>query len=388
MIRTYKYRLYPRRAQREVLSFLLEWARNLYNAALGHRMETYKNAGKGVSYPEQWNHFRDERCAHPETFGKLNATSVQQLLRRLDKAFKAFFRRLKAGEKPGFPRFKGKNRFRSLEYRYGDGCKLRMDATGRTVFYVQNVGEIKVKYHRPVPDDAQIKQAVLKQSFGKWYVCLTLETSESPSAPSFDALIGVDMGLKSLLAFSDGTIIENPRWLRTSLTKLRVAQRRLSRRKKGSHRRRKAAWQVAWIHEKIKNQRQDFWHKLTRKMVENCRLIALEDLSLAFMTQNRRLALSAHDAGLGMFQRLLEYKAEEADIQVVAVDPRNTSQMCSGCGELVSKSLKVRTHRCPKCGLVLDRDVNAARNILKLALPPLGRSGQAPTWTEVRSCVA
>ena len=130
-----------------------------------------------------------------------------------------------------------------------------MDATGRTVFYVQNVGEIKVKYHRPVPDDAQIKQTVLKQSFGKWVVCLMLETSESQSAPSFDALIGVDMGLKSLLAFSDGTIIENPRWLRTSLNKLRVAQRRLSRRKKGSHRRRKAAWQVACIHEKIKNQR-------------------------------------------------------------------------------------------------------------------------------------
>jgi len=365
MTRTYKYRLYPRRAQRKALSFLLEWARTLYNAALGQRIETYKNTGKGVSYPDQWKHFRDERRAHPETLGKLNATSVQQLLRRLDKAFAAFFRRLKAGEKPGFPRFKGRHRFRSLEYRYGDGCKVREDASGRKVLYVQNVGEIKIKYHRPLPAEAQIKHGILKQSFGKWYVCLMLELPDPQPGLHFGPEVGVDMGLHSLLAFSDGTLLENPRWLRNELKKLRVAQRRMARRKKGSHRRRKAARQVARIHERIANQRRDFWHKVTRQMTENYRGIALEDLTLSFMTRNRHLSLSAHDAGLGEFQQLLGYKAEEAGSQVVMVNPQNTSQVCSGCGEWVSKNLSVRIHRCPGCGLVLDRDVNAARNILR-----------------------
>ncbi|GIV80683.1 MAG: hypothetical protein KatS3mg051_0037 [Anaerolineae bacterium] len=152
MIRTYKYRLYPTNAQEKALDFLLWQGRTLYNAALEQRLTVYRETGKGVSYPQQWAHFRDLRHANPDTLGKLNATSVQQMLRRLDKAFRAFFRRLKAGEKPGFPRFKGCNRFNSLEYRYGDGCKLRFDETGRALFYVQNVGEVKVKVHRPLPD--------------------------------------------------------------------------------------------------------------------------------------------------------------------------------------------------------------------------------------------
>ena len=388
MIRTYKYRLYPRRTQRKLLSFLLEWARTLYNAALGQRIETYKNTGKGISYPEQWKHFRDQRHAHPETWGKLNATSVQQLLRRLDKAFGAFFRRMKAGENPGFPRFKGKNRFRSLEYRYGDGCKVREDATGRTVFYVQNVGEIKLKYHRPIPDHAQIKHVILKQSFGKWYVCLMLEMPDPQLALHVGPALGVDMGLKSLLAFSDGTTVDNPHWLRNELRKLRVAQRRLSRRKKGSQRWRKAARQVARIHERIANQRRDFWHKLTREMAEKYRLIALEDLTLAFMTRNPHLALSAHDAGLGEFQQLLGYKAEEAGSQVVTVNPQNTSQVCSACRQVVLKSLSVRIHRCPVCGLVLDRDVNAARNILSGALFPARTERSGANVEDVISSVA
>jgi putative transposase len=154
MRRTYKYRLYPNRTQAEALDFLLWQGRTLYNAALEQRIKTYKETGKGISYPEQWAHFRDLRNASPDTLGKLNATSVQQMLRRLDKSFAAFFRRLKAGEKAGFPRFKGRNRFHSLEYRYGDGCKLREDEQGRALFYVYSVGEAKVKYHRPLPEGA------------------------------------------------------------------------------------------------------------------------------------------------------------------------------------------------------------------------------------------
>jgi len=169
MIRTYRYRLYPTNAQKRTLDFLLWQGRTLYNAALEQRITVYKETGKGASYYQQWSHFRDLRNANPETLGLLNATSVQQMLRRLDKAFAAFFRRLKAGEKPGFPRFKGPNRFNSLEYRHGDGCKLRLGT--RVRFYVQNVGEVKVKYHRPLPDDAAIKHVVLKRRGHYWYAC-------------------------------------------------------------------------------------------------------------------------------------------------------------------------------------------------------------------------
>lgn len=374
MIRTYKYRLYPTNAQDRALDFLLWQGRNLYNAALEQRINTYRETGKGVTYTQQWAYFRDQRHTSPDTLGKLNATCVQQMLRRLDKAFGAFFRRLKAGEKPGFPRFKGRNRFHSLEYRYADGCKVRFDAQERARLYVQNVGEIKIKYHRPLPAGAQIRHIIVKRSNRKWYVCLMLELPDPEPIAVGDPAVGIDMGLESLLALSDGTLIENPRWLRVSLAKLRVAQRRLARRQKGGVRRRKAAAQVARLHERVANQRRDFWHKLTRQLVTNYSLVGLEDLSLGFMTHNHHLALSAHDAGLGEFRQLLAYKAEEAGVQVVTVNPAYTSQACSECGAIVEKSLSVRVHRCPHCGLILNRDLNAARNILALATARSGRS--------------
>jgi len=366
MIRTYKYRLYPTKAQARTLDFLLWQGRTLYNAALEQRITVYKETGKGVSYPQQWAHFRDLRNASPDTLGQLNATSVQQMLRRLDKAFVAFFRRLKAGETPGFPRFKGRDRFNSLEYRHGDGCKVRPGE--RVMLYVQNVGEVKVKYHRPLPDDATIKHVVIKRRAHRWYVCLMLDLPD-PVVPEHPGpAVGIDMGLSHLLAFSDGTLVENPRWLRRSLAQLRVAQHRLSRRQKGSARRRKAAAQVARLHERVANQRRDFWHKLTRQLADTYSLIALEDLTLAFMTANHHLALSAHDAGLAEFRQLLQYKAESAGAEVVTVNPAYTSQVCAACGALVEKDLSVRVHRCPHCGYTADRDVNAARNILMLAV--------------------
>jgi len=256
VIRTYKYRLYPTNAQARQLDCLLWQGRTLYNAALEQRITTYQETGKSLKYVDQWPHFRDLRNANPDTLGQLNATSVQQMLRRLDKAFAAFFRRLKQGEKPGFPRFKGRHRFNSLEYRYGDGCKLRFDDTERALFYVQNVGEIKVKYHRPLPhrglrphrdlwpEGAEIKHVILKRGNRKWYVCLQVELAAPPPHRG-PRPVGVDVGLLRLLTLSDGTQIDNPRWLRGSLAALRVAQRRLSRRVKGSQRRRKAAEQVA-----------------------------------------------------------------------------------------------------------------------------------------------
>lgn len=359
MLRTYKYRLYPRKVEVRALETMLEQGREVYNAALAECKLRYEATGKGVKALAQWDYFREWR-KQPGVL--LNASSLQHILRRVDKAYSGFFRRLKAGKTPGHPRFKPAQRFTSLDYTYSDGCKLNVGT--QTTLYVQNVGDIKVKLHRALPDTAVIKQAVVKHSGRKWFVCLSLAVDADIAVRQANSAVGIDVGLHSLLALSDGRTVENPRWLRQSLSKLRVAQRRMSRRQRGSARRRKAAQGVACLHERVGNQRRDFWHKVTRALVDAYDVIAIEDLTLAFMTRNGHLALSAHDAGLGLFRQMLEYKAESAGTHVIAVAPHFTSQVCSGCGAVVEKDLSVRVHDCPHCGLQLDRDVNAARNVL------------------------
>jgi putative transposase len=389
MLRTYKYLLRPDEQQAHALDFLLWQSRLLFNAALEQRIATYQETGKGIYYPVQWAYFRDVRNQNPETYGKLNASSLQQVLRRLDKAFAAFFRRVKAGKTPGFPRFKGSNRFKSLEYTYGDGCKLRQNEHSCRCFYVQNVGEMRMCFHRQLPDGALIKHVMIKQVNQRWYACLMLELpARNDQREPTGQQVGIDIGLKNLLALSTGELIENPHWLKENLARLRIVQRQAARQVKGSQRQQKTYNQIASLHNKIASQRADLLHKLTKRLVHDYDQVAIEDLSLAFMNQNRHLSRASHDAGLGAFRQMLEYKAEEAGVQVVAVNPRNTSQACSGCGSMVLKELSVRVHNCPECNLVLDRDVNAARNILNLAFENLpGRGSQALTWAAA-PCVA
>jgi putative transposase len=389
MLRTYKYLLRPNMEQLKSLDFLLWQSRLVYNAALEQRITTYKETGKGVGYGAQWAHFRDVRHDNPDTLGKLNASSLQHLLRRLDKSFAAFFRRLKVGEKPGYPRFKGRSRFSSLEYTYSDGCKLRQDEHGRKSFYIQSVGEMRMCYHRAIPTAAKIKHVVAKRVGERWYVCLMLELpNPGMRQAQIGRQIGIDVGLKSLAALSSGELIENPRWLRESLAKLRRVQRHAARQVKESHHQQKTYRQMSRLHEWIANQRADYLHKITSRLVAENDLIAIENLTLGFMNRNGHLSLSSHDAGFGLFRQMLEYKAEEAGIQVIAVNPANTTQACSECGSIVPKGLSVRVHQCTDCGLFLDRDINAARNILALALQsPLGRSGQAVTCP-AGECVA
>lgn len=367
MLLTCQYRLYPTRQQQRTLNDMLNVARQFYNYALQYRRERWQESRYSVTYNEQAAMWRDWRNESPEDnpLRLLNMTSGQQLLRRLDKSYREFLK-----GKRGIPRFKGKHRFHSLEFRHGDGCKLKLGE--RTLFYVQNVGDVKVKFHRPLPEDAEIAHVILKRSCGKWYVYLQVECDAPVPAVHTGEVVGVDMGLSALLTLSNGAKVENPRWLREAQTQLRVAQRRLSRRKRGSQRRRNAAFQVAKLHEHVANTRKDFWHKTTRQLASTYSLIAVEDLNLAFMTHNEHLAFSTHDAGLGIFRQLLDYKAEEAGSRVIAVNPRNTSQVCSCCGALVPKDLSVRVHDCPHCRTVLDRDENAARNVLNLALQSAG----------------
>ena len=231
MIRTYKYRLSPTKKQQHLLSALFDQMQTVYNDALNERRWHWRRNRRSITYYDQWRRIRDERHALTAEMGLLNATSIQQMLRRVDKACKAFYK----GQR-GAPRFKGRNRFKSIEYRYGDGCKL----IGKRL-YLQHVGDIRTKLHHPIPEDAIIKQVIVKRSVGKWYVCFQLELLDPEPTPHTGTAVGVDVGLHSLLALSDGTLVENPRWLRASLRKLRTTQRRLSRRKQFGTGWRKAA---------------------------------------------------------------------------------------------------------------------------------------------------
>lgn len=381
MNRSYSYRLYPSSAQEQALDEMLGAYRELWNAALEERREAWKRARVSINYYDQANQLKAIRALRPD-LARWNYSAAQQLLRRLDKSFKAFFRRIKAGEKPGFPRFKGKSRFRSVEFRVGDGASLK-DGHLR----VQGVGPVKVKWHRAIPDDATIKAVVVKRdSDGKWYAVFQLERPDPEPRAHPGEPVGVDLGVSTLVALSTGALIEAPRHFRTTERKRRKRQRRLSRRKQFSRRWHKARKQVAKTHRKIANQRRDVSHKLSRRLADEFSLIAVEDLNIHGLGRST-LSKSIHDAGWSQLLSHLSYKAEEAGSRVVAVDPRHTSQACSGCGCIVPKNLSVRVHRCLECGLVLDRDVNAARNILHRALDRLGRSLQARTYP-VAECVA
>jgi putative transposase len=379
MLLTYEYRLYPRRTERKRLDTMLWHGRMVYNFALEVCKNTYEATGERIKPLALWQYFRDWRNQLPDDERLLNASSLQQILRRLDKAYAAFFRRVKAGETPGYPRFKGRDRFNSLEYTYSDGCKLNIGEK-RTTLYVQNIGEVKVRFHRPLPACATIKHVVIKRKASGWYTCLQLDVPDVEFVANGKPAVGADIGLLHLLTLSDGTTIDNPRWLRTALAKLRVSQRRLSRRVKGSKRRHKARQHVALLHEQVANTRKDFWHKTTHHLVNTYGMIVIEDISPRFMLANRHLSLSASDAGWGMFRQLLESKAAKAGSQVMALNPAYTSQVCSSCGALVPKDLTVRVHTCPCCHLVLDRDQNAALNILKSAwIEPSGVNVQETT---------
>lgn len=376
--RTFKYRLRPNKKQAEALDLMLWYSRTLYNLALEQRIKVYQETGKGANYLKQWPYFRDLRNANPDTYGLLNASSLQHLLRRLDKAFERFYKRVKLGQVPGFPKFKKRKEFKSIEFTYKDGCKLHSKPDGRMCLYILRVGEIRMCFHRPLPNDARIKHVVLRCDNERWYAILMMELPKlEVHRQETGNEIGLDMGLLTLLALSDGTVIENPRWQRVALKKLNRLNKKINRQKIGSQGKRATYHRYALAHEKVANQRRDFFHKLTRQLVNRNDMVAIEDMDLTFMTHNKITGGSIFDAGLGIFRSLLIQKAEETGCKVVAVNPRNTSQICSVCGQMVPKTLNVREHRCPNCNTILDRDVNAARNILALAKNRLDETGRA-----------
>lgn len=368
---------------------MLETHRRLYNAALAQRKDAWENEARSVGYCEQSARYKAERDTNPY-YARLNFSSAQATLRQLKKAFEAFFRRVKkakngSGEKPGYPRFKGRDRFNSFTFpAYTDGIVL-LDPD-HPKLRIQYVGKVRIKLHRPLR--GEIKTVCIKREADKWYAIFSCDIG-TPKVACVDRAhepqTGIDLGLERFATHEDGAKIENPRFLKDALPALRRAQRKLARAKKGSNRRRKTKRRVRALHVRVADKRRDFQHKEALKLIRRYGFIAVEDLSIATMDGPRWLNRAIRDAGWGQFLSILKYKAESAGTQVVAVDPAGTSQECSGCGETVPKTLRERKHSCPRCGLVLHRDENAARNILARGL--LARAGPEGRNVDVGSHV-
>ena len=379
-----KYRLYPTPAQETALRQMLSTCCTVYNSLLNWRKHDYELLGESRTYYEQKKALPIWKQSHPE-LSEVHSQVLQDVCKRVDLAFAAFFRRIQAGEAPGYPRFKGEGHYDSLTYPQEGGFQVETEA-----ITLSKVGTVKAVVHRALPGKA--KTCTIRIQAGKWYACLSCQVETQPLPPS-EEQVGIDVGLCHFAVTDDAQFVENPRFFRQDEKALAKAQRkadnlkqseaqsasRLSRRiatraslaartREQKARRKKAKRVVTRIHERIRNRRHDFAHQLARRLVNRYGLIAHEELNVSGMVQNHHLAKSISDAAWSMFVAALTYKAESAGRVVIAVPPAYTSQDCSGCGERVPKSLSERVHACPMCGLVLDRDVNAARNILRLAL--------------------
>jgi putative transposase len=357
--RTYKYRLYPTRNQIRILDTTLNMCRDLYNSALQERIEAYKKSGISLWYANQSNELPKLKELNPQ-YELIYAQVLQDVLRRLDKTFKNFFRRIKNHETPGFPRFKGENRYNSFTYPQNANNAFNIISNK---LHLSKIGDIKLKLSGHI--QGTIKTCTIVRKINKYYACFSVEIEKDIKPRKVEKVVGIDVGIKSFAVLSDGTQISNPIYLKQSEKKLAKEQRRLSRKKKGSSNRKKQRIIVAKVYEHIVNQRTDFQHKLSRQLVNSYDKIFVEDLQIKNMVKNHRLAKSISDASWGNFIQKLEYKAEEAGIEVRRVNPQNTSRICHVCG-YINKDLKLsdRTWVCPICNTKHDRDVNAAVNIL------------------------
>lgn len=359
-LKTFKYRLYPTPAQERCLFNTLAVCRHFYNMCLEDRKLAYQLEGRSVSKSEQEKMAIRYRQTFPQAKTVFSQT-LQTVADDLDKAFKAFFRRVKAGEKPGYPRFKGRNRFHSFAFKqFGVGAKL--DGRRLKLF---GIGRVAVRWHRPIEGDIKTLRVVHKA--GQWFACLSCDVPDKAPLPETGRTIGIDVGVSALITTSEGEQVGHPQFYRDGQKKLRQLQRSLARKKQGGKNRRKALLQVQRQHEHVKNQRADFAHKLSQALVQNYDRIACEDLKIRNMARNHHLSKSILDAGWGIFKQLLTSKAVDAGREVVFVDPAYTSKCCSNCGTLFQDfDLSTRWVECA-CGLSLDRDHNAAINILRKA---------------------
>jgi len=373
--KAYKEKLRPTPVQERALDEVLWRCRRLYNVALEQRKTAWDRFHVSVKRYDQEAELAAIRVEFPE-YAAIHSHVLQDVLARLDRAYQAFFRRLQAGEKPGYPRFQGRNRWHSFTFKeYGNGARLD---NGHLI--LSKIGRIPVHWSRPI--EGTIKTVTLSKEADGWYVSFSCVNILVQPLPVTDRETGIDVGLKVFLITAEGDVVDNPRHYRRAERELKKAQRRVARRKKSSHRRRKAVQILARKQQKVRRQRNDFHHKTALDLVRRYDTIYLEDLQIANMSRRpipkpdgnggyehngacakAGLNKSINDAGWAQFRTILEGKAACAGRRVVAVPPAYTSQDCSACGARVEKSLSVRTHVCTSCGLILDRDENAAKNI-------------------------
>jgi putative transposase len=359
----YKYKLKPAPQQERDLGRVLMLCRHIYNAAVEERQEAWRKRGVSVSYYQQKAELPSIKEAMPE-YGEVNAQVLQDVILRVDRAFQAFFQRVKNGETPGYPRFHGRERYNSFAYpQVGDHGGARL-VNGFLV--LSKIGRLAVRWSRPL--EGVPKTVTLSREADGWYACFSCAEVPVQSLPPTGQETGIDLGIEAFATLSNGARIFNPGWYRKAERALKTAQRRVSRRKRGSNRRRKAVKLLAKAHQKVRRQRTDFHHKTALALVRANDTVYHEDLQTANMVRNHHLAKSISDAGWSTFLLILAAKAAYAGRRVVAVPPAYTSQTCSGCGALVQKGLSVRWHSCPDCGTGLHRDHNAAKNIERAGL--------------------
>ena len=357
MILTFQYRLMPSLRQHRALEAILESQRQLYNGALEERIDAYRKAGVTRAYVDQTRALTEWRREDPEA-RSLPVNLQRATLKRLDEAYKGFFRRVKNGQKPGFPRFRGKGWFDSFGFREFVGISLE---DGRLRFNGMP-GSLRVHMHRPLPSEASIRSCTFRRDVKGWLVGFAAMLSDRPLREG-RRTVGIDLGITTFAVLSDGTSIPSLRAARRAERRLRIAQRALVRKTKNSKRRYRARVAVRRCHAAIARRRANHLHQTSARLVQAYDIIAAEDLGVRALARSA-LAKDVHDASWAKFISMLRYKAERAGALLIEVDPRNTTKDCSECGAGVPKELDDRRHECPECGLSIDRDLNAARNIL------------------------
>lgn len=398
MRRTYKYRLRPTAKQHVALGQCLDAHRTLYNAALQERRDAYElvvrrspnyfSAGrpKGVvTYRRQSKQLKEIRGLVPAQ-ATWSFSSQQATLRRLNRAFESFFRRVRTGETPGHPQFKSVDRFDSVLWPVdGDGCRWHLD-TSRV--YLKGIGHVRVTQHRKV--EGTVKTIQVRREGRHWHLVLSCDGVATKHLCRTDAVVGLDVGIASFLVTSDGESVDNPRYTKASADRLAAAQQVLARKQRGSNNRRAARESVANRHRKVANKRRHFHYQVARQLVAQYDLLVVEDLNVKNLTKRATakpdidnvgqflpngaaaktgLNRSINDAGWARFRSILEAKAEEAGRKVLGVSPRHTSQTCHECGHVERGNRVTQAEfQCRRCGHEAHADVNAARNILGAGL--------------------
>jgi putative transposase len=369
MRKTFKYRIYPTAKQKTLLEKVLEECRWLHNQLICQKKMLWETAKESIGLYDQ-QAYAKELCKTRPALDEVHSQVVQQVAVRVDLAFKAFFRRCKVGEAPGYPRFRGEGQYHSFTYPQS-GYKVIDDNRIR----LYKIGNVKLKLHRPT--EGKIKTCTVSKTLtGKWFIFLSCEVEPHP-LPSNKLEVGIDLGLTTFATMSDGSKIQNPRFFRREEKALAKAQRKLSKQNKGTPERSKDKRVVAKAHERSTNKRTDFCHQESRKIVNKYGIIFMEDLNIRNMLVKGKfpkLSKSISDAAWGLFLNLVYFKAESAGRTVVRVNPAFTTQDCSGCGTRQVLKLSDRTYSCGACGLSIDRDLNAARNILRVGLHSLAKA--------------